>query len=109
MPRGGKRPGAGRPAGVAEVLPRGAVKAIRAMRHRVPDGTPRQLADVADEALATVVDVMRGRVVDGARERLSAAALLREEVCGPVPKRHEVSGPDGAPISISIDLSKGDT
>lgn len=102
MPRGGKRAGAGRPAGSTDSLPRGSVALIKALRHRVPkDASPEAVA-VADEALGTLVAVMRGEVERFARERMSAAALLREEVCGPVPKKLEHSGVDGSPISISI-------
>ena len=102
MPRGGRRAGAGRPKGSQDKLPRGAVAAIKALRHRVPEGTPEPLADVADEAFATVVEVMRGEVLEGARERLSAAAAVREEVCGPIPKKTEVSGKDGGALEVVI-------
>jgi hypothetical protein len=90
--RGGKRPGAGRPKGVREALPRGVVKAIKAMRHRVPEGTRPEVAELADEALATVVDVMRGKVKRFARERLAAASVLREEVCGKASQKLEHQG-----------------
>lgn len=91
-PRGGKRPGAGRPRGARNALPAGAVSAIRALRHRVPDGTPAALADVAGEALETVVQVMRGKVKRGAIARLTAARVAREDICGPVPKEFKHSG-----------------
>lgn len=106
---GGRRPGAGRPKGVREVLPRGAVKAIKALRHRVPEGTAAPLAEVADEAFAAVVAVMRKPATPGAFARLQAAAAIREEVCGPVPKKHELAGPGGAPIPVSIAINtRGD-
>jgi len=87
---------------VREALPRGAVIAIRALKHRVPAGASPEAAELAGEALETVVEVMRGNVRKLTRERLTAAAMLREEMCGPVPKKHEHTGPDGGPVSISI-------
>lgn len=101
-PRGGKRPGAGRPTGARNALPQGAVAAIRALRHRVPEGTPEPLAELADEALATVAEVMRGQVRRGT-ERLNAARVVREEICGPVPKQLRVGGEGGGPITIHVD------
>jgi hypothetical protein len=97
---GGKRVGAGRPPGAGNALPQGAVAAIRALKHRVPDKTPEELADLAGEALETVAEVMRGRFRRGGMERLQAARTVREEICGPVPKRHELSGPDGGALEI---------
>lgn len=102
MPSGGKRQGAGRPKGVKNALPQGAVSAIRALRHRIPEGTPAELADAAGEALETVAEVMRGTVKKGARDRLTAAAMLREEICGPVPKKHELTGKGGAPLIVEV-------
>jgi hypothetical protein len=58
----------------------------------VPDGTPGHVAEVADEAFAAMVEVMRGNVKVGARERLSAAAALREEICGPQKQETKHSG-----------------
>lgn len=104
MPRGGKRPGAGRPAGANDVLPRGAVALIKALRHRVPKEVDQEVADIADEALGTLVSVMRGEIRDNARDRMGAATALREEICGPVPKKLEHSGTDGAPISFVMNL-----
>lgn len=86
------------------MLPAGAVRAMKALRHRVPEDASPEAAAIADEALDTVVEVMRGNVRDLARERLSAAALVREEVCGPVVKRLEHSGPGGEAIAINIDI-----
>lgn len=91
-PHGGARKGAGRKKGTSDTLPRGMVKAISALRHRVPEDASPEAKAVADEAMATVVNVMRGK--GGARfvrERLTAAAMVREEVCGTVPKKHEVA------------------
>lgn len=90
--RGGKRPGAGRPKGSRDVLPRGVVKALKALRHRVPEGMKPEVAALADEALGTYVEVMRGKVKRFARERLAAAALVREEVCGKAAQKVDHGG-----------------
>lgn len=91
-PRGGKRPGAGRPRGSRNALPAGAVGALRALRFRVPKDIAPELADAAGEALETVVKVMRGKVKRGAIASLTAARVLREEICGPIPKQVQVAG-----------------
>lgn len=102
--RGGKRPGAGRPAGSKNTLPLGAVSAIRALRHRVPADAPKELADVAGEAFDAVVEVMRGEFRDStvASTRLRAAAMVREEVCGPMAQKLEHTGKDGGPLVVEV-------
>ena len=84
-------PGPGRPRGSTNALPLGAVGAIKALRYRVPDGTPEPLAEVADRAFSTVVQVMNGEVPFGGSVRLRAARYVREEVCGQIPQRHEAN------------------
>jgi hypothetical protein len=102
-PRGGRREGAGRPEGANNALPSGAVSAIRALRLRVPDAAPLLAAELAGEALERIVDVMRGKVrPERAFPTLTAAKAVREEVCGPIVKKHEVAGPGGAPVTITI-------
>lgn len=92
-PRGGQREGAGRPAGVKNVLPIGSVAAVKSLRLRVPESTPEPLAEVADEAFNAIVGVMRSEAFDPgmASARLRAAAMVREEICGPVKQRVEHS------------------
>ena len=90
-----------------EALPRGSVKALKALSHRVPEGTAPEAAQVADEAFGTLVEVMRGNVKRGARERLSAAAAIREEVCGAVPKQHNVNAQVATTIVVSTGVTKG--
>lgn len=108
MPRGGKRVGAGRPKGSRDVLPRGAVTAIKAAGLRVPEEADPAARALADEALGAVAAVMRDDwKVPGASAKLAAATHIREEICGPVPRKQEISGPQGTPISILIDLSGG--
>ena len=58
MGHGGARLGAGRPPGLTEALPRGAVKALRGLRHRVPVGTPEPLSDLADSALEAIAEAI---------------------------------------------------
>lgn len=95
-PIGGVRKGAGRKLGDTNTLPLGAVQAIKAMRLRVPEGISEPLAEVADEAFEAVVSVMRMDFFDpaAAQARLRAAAMVREEICGPVKQRVEHSFSD---------------
>lgn len=98
---GGKRSGAGRPLGARGVLPRGAVKAIKSLRHRVPPTASAEAGQLADEAFAQVVAIMRkpGR---SATVQLAAATVVRDEICGPVPRKSEISGPGGEPLTVTI-------
>lgn len=91
MPRGGKRPGAGRPQGSLGALPRGSVAAVKTLRWRVPESAPDQIAEIADEAFEAIVSVMR-QEVDPAlvNASLKAATVLREEICGPQKQQVEV-------------------
>lgn len=100
-PPGGARPGAGRKPGATNALPYGAIKAVRAVNLRVPEGAPPEVAELANRALQRVVDVMEGRVKVDSGGVLKAATLLREEVCGPVAQKLSVGG-EGEPISIQI-------
>lgn len=90
------------------MLPAGAVSAIKALnkpptRLRVPEAATPEAAALADEALGAVLEVMRGEwVVKGAGEKLKAAAMLREEICGPQPKPVELTGKDGGPIVVRV-------
>lgn len=99
--KGGARPGAGRKPGTRN----GEVRAIKAAGLRVPASASQAEREIADEALQTVYAVMKkpGR---GAGYQLQAASMLREEICGPVPKKHEHTGADGKPLSITIDLGE---
>lgn len=104
-PRGGSRPGTGRPPGSTNALELGEVKALKSLRWRVPDEAPKEVAEVADEAFQALVDVMRERPMVGydrdgrpialvadRKDKLKAALALREEVCGPVARKVEVTG-----------------
>lgn len=92
-PRGGAREGAGRKEGSRNALALGEVRALKSLRVRVPENAPPELADVADEAFSAIVGVMRAEVFDPgmAQARLRAAAMVREEVCGPIKQKVEHS------------------
>ena len=109
--RGGKRPGAGRPPGVVEVLGRGEVKAIRAARLRVPEGIHPAAEEMAQRALERIVDVMEERVHHTqAGGVLKAATRLREEACGPLLQKVALTDPTGeGPLQVVVQtLPAGD-
>jgi hypothetical protein len=81
------------------------VRAVEALRHRVPEGTPAEIADIADEAFGTIVAVMRGQVpsfMGHASAVLRASTYIREEVCGPVAQKLEHAGKDGEALAVTI-------
>jgi len=93
----------GRPKGARNTLPKGAVAAIRSLRHRVPDTVPQALKDVADEALVVVADILLDKDMKspkGAQVRLSAARMFRDEVCGPIPKAVDHQHEGGVTLNI---------
>ena len=91
---GGKRPGAGRPPGSTNVLGLGEVAAVKALGLRVPESARPEHRAIADEAFETIVSVMRGEIYDPqvAAIRRNAAKDVREEICGPVKQKVELSG-----------------
>lgn len=94
-PKGGKRPGAGRPQGSKNTLPLGAVKAIKVAGLRVPESATPQERQLADRALERIVDVMEERVFafgGQAHAVLTAARGIREEICGKVADKHQLDG-----------------
>lgn len=95
--KGGARPGAGRKPG----LRNGEVRAVGAAGLRVPENASPEARALADEAFRTVVEVMR-KPARGAGYRLQAASIVREEVCGPVAKKHQHEGPDGGPLEVIV-------
>lgn len=97
MPRGGARPGAGRPKGRKDKpLTPTVMKALRTInpkRYRVPDDAPPEMAELADRALQRISDVMEeGVEANLSPSVLKAAATIREEVCGPVEKKIRLTG-----------------
>lgn len=101
--RGGKREGAGRPRGSTNALPLGTVAALKALRLRVPEGAAPEVAEVAGRCLERVADVLEGKVhFTDAGHVLKAAAMLREELCGPIAQKLQHTGADGAPLSFEL-------
>ena len=73
----------------------------RALAWRVPDDAPSAVKAIADEALQALVEVMR-QPDRHAREKVAAASRIRDEVCGLLTQRSEISGSGGAPMAVSI-------
>lgn len=66
---------------------------VKTIRHRVPEDAPAEVKTLADRALARMEDVLEERVGhQQAPSVLKAAALIREEVCGPVHRDINVKG-----------------
>lgn len=81
----------------------GEVKAVKAARLRVPEGTPEEHAQLAEEAKDQIVAVMRGEVgFKSAPHVLKAATTLRQEICGPVPQKLEHTGENGGPLVVHV-------
>lgn len=90
MPRGGKRPGAGRPKGAKNVLPQGAVAALKAGLKRVPENATPEERELAALAMSRITDVMMERVSSFSMHGvLTASRTIREEICGKVAEKHE--------------------
>lgn len=107
--RGGKRDGAGRPAGTPNVLGYGEVKAIKAAGLRVPKDAPEAHRELADEALERIAAVMREQVhFTAAGPVLKAATQLRAEICGPVANKTEITGANGGALEITVKLEGGE-
>lgn len=84
-PKGGARPGAGRPKGIKNTLPLGMVKAMKAISRRLPSDASEDEKTVVERSLQRVADVMEGKVHSSiATPVLKAATYLNEEICGPV-------------------------
>lgn len=100
--RGGKRVGAGRPAGSRNTLPLGAVRALKAAR-RLPEESDAELEDFTGRALAAVDEVLRDKVppqrVFG---RLRAAGMVLDTLCAPVAQKVDVGGK----VAVSIQINR---
>lgn len=106
MPRGGRRPGAGRPPGskshgIGHNLPpgMGAIKKAEDMMKeprlpkalRVPKDATEEEREVAEYGLQRILDVAAGRVHSRrAPAVLKGAIELRREVCGPIAQKVDV-------------------
>lgn len=92
-PRGGRRLGAGRRQGAPNSLAYGEVKAICVANLRVPEGAAPEAAALADRAQQRLIDVMEEGVgAFQASHVLKAATRIREEICGPLAQKLDVSG-----------------
>lgn len=96
QPKGSTGNWNGRPAGIAEVLPRGTRKLIEAARQA------EALGIECDEAWGTILGIMRGEIKTRyLRERLSAACFVLEQKIGKARQRVSVehSTRDGQPLT----------
>jgi hypothetical protein len=95
-PKGGPRPGSGRKPGTTNVLPTGAVKAIKALNMREPPNATESQKAILKETEDAVLKVMRGRVHGSiAMPVLKAATTVREEICGPIVKKIDLEAKVG--------------
>jgi hypothetical protein len=75
------------------------VKAVTGLR--VPKGASPEVVALADFTQQRILDVMTERVnTFAAFGVLTAARTMREELCGPIPKR--IEGADGGAIVIEV-------
>jgi hypothetical protein len=90
--RGGRRPGAGRPAGA---------------RSRATAAHKATLSDLAREHTTTALQVLVDVAKKGESEsaRVAAANAILDRAYGKPRQSHEHSGPNGGPIA-SVDLTK---
>lgn len=104
---GGARPGAGRPPGTRNALPKGAAKTLKAHRRFVklgPDATRGQL-EAAMEAEQALLEVLRSDwKKPGAHARITSAAAVLDRAAGAVTKPVTVASPDGGPLRVSFSL-----
>lgn len=102
-PPGGRREGSGRPEGSTNALPMGAVQAIRTLNLRVPESAPELAKDIANRAFQRAVEVMEEQVdFRLAPSVLKAVTVIREEICGSVSQKHEVTGAGGGGVVIEV-------
>lgn len=110
MPRGGKRPGAGRPPGSKNTLPLGAVRVLNAAR--VAERRLAGLKDATQEDKAIVERVFErvGEVLEGkvdafrAGHVLKAGAMVADAVAGPQVQKvqHSLAGQHAAMVFAVI-------
>lgn len=85
MPKGGARPGAGRPRGSKSVLPNRVAPLIRALGPPLPPNATDEQKAVAHEAEQALLDVMRHDwKVKGSQQKLAAANDALDRTIGPV-------------------------
>lgn len=89
---GGKRDGSGRRPGSKNALALGEVAAVKAAGLRVPESATPAERTLADRALQRIASVMEETVSGFASTAvLKAATHIREEVCGAIKQKLEVS------------------
>jgi hypothetical protein len=93
QPKGGSRSGAGRKPGSKNALDYGEVAAVAAAKLRVPEGADPSVQKLAARALERIADVMEEKVWEKqGRNVLAAATRIREEACGPLSQKVEITG-----------------
>lgn len=101
MPRGGYRPGAGKPKGSkdAKTLEKEAYRAIfmEKMREKFSDVIDAQIELACGIAIIDKKDDTGERIFDRPPSA-EAGKFLAEQTMGKAPQRVEMSGPDGGPI-----------
>jgi hypothetical protein len=95
--------------GSTNTLPLGEVRAVKAAGLRVPENATPEQRELADRTQQRIIDVMEERVhFQMATPVLKAATTLREEVCGKVADKHELTGKDGERLQVSININRGE-
>jgi hypothetical protein len=95
-PKGGHRPGSGRPPGSKNLLPQNATKAIKSLNMRVPADASEGQKELLQESEDAIVRVMRGKAHSSvANPMLKAAITVREEIVGPIAKQVNVKAEVG--------------
>jgi hypothetical protein len=95
-PMGGARPGAGRPEGTPNLLPYGAIPAIKSLNMRQPKDLTEGQRTLLQASEDAIVKVMKGQVHGSvAGPVLKAAVTVREEIIGPIAKKMEVKADVG--------------
>lgn len=96
----------GRPLGSKNSLPLGTVKALRAMKMRVPQTATPEEAEIAGWAFERMCQATAGLVHSRrAPTVLKGAIAIREEVCGPLVKETRISG--GLSLASAVAAAAG--
>lgn len=97
--------------GVNGKLPMAAAIAIRAVaaadRRIGKQDVTQEVREALVRAYERVNDVLEERDVANPMAVLKAAAMIADAIAGPLVQRAELSGPQGAPVPVHIDISGG--
>jgi hypothetical protein len=97
---GGRRPGAGRPFGALDRVPRPTHGQIATITRHIPaDATPAE-RQAAIYGLQRLVELASDD--DNPTVAIKAAIRLRDEICGVLTQRHEVTGAGGGAITVEV-------